>query len=131
MLFVRSSRSVELPGRPVSSELVGRLIRGLYPDFFTKREKAMQIYSLFDRKVREFGPLVTTNNDESALRAIRDGVPGSGGTIAKYPEDFDLMLLGAFDADTGQIVPESVPLLVANVGDVLKAPSPRAGAPDA
>jgi len=100
------------------------LISGIYPDLLRQRETAMLIYSLYDKKLREFGPLVLSNNDQSVVRALRDGIPGSGGTVAKYPEDFDLMQLGSFDAETGMIVPESVPLLVANVS-VVMSPQPE------
>lgn len=85
---------------------------------FTQRECRMVIYSLFDRKLKEYGPLVVSNNDAAVRRALIDGVPGSGSTIAKYPEDFDLMCLGLFDAETGKIVAEA-PRLVDNVGSLL------------
>jgi len=102
--------------------LVRDVISGLFPDFISKRETVMNIYSLYDRKLREFGPLVVSNNDESVVRALREGLPGSGGTVNKYPEDFDLMCLGALDVDTGLIVPERVPLLVVNVRSALTPP---------
>lgn len=79
----------------------------------------MNIYSLFDRKLKEYGPLVLANNDASICRAMCDGIPGSGSTIAKYPEDFDCFLLGVFDSDTGMISPERVPHLVDNVAAIL------------
>lgn len=80
----------------------------------------MEIYSLFDRKLREFGPLLLSNNGESIKRALRDGIPGSGSLIDKHPEDFDVMLLGAFDADSGVIVPEQVPHLLDNVAAIIR-----------
>lgn len=92
-----------------------RLLAGLH----SKRETVMNIYSLFDRKLREYGPLVLANNDASVCRALCDGIPGTQSTIAKYPDDFDLMLLGAFDSDTGQIAPEVIPRLVDNVASIL------------
>jgi len=105
------------------------LISGIYPDLLSpKGNGRMNIYSLLDVKLKEYGPLVLANNDASVRRALCDGIPGSGGTVAKYPEDFNLMLLGHFDVETGQIVPEVVPLLVDNVGVILP---PRVGAPDA
>lgn len=86
---------------------------------FTQREKVMNIYSLMDLKLKEFGQLVLANNHEAVKRALRDGVPGSRSTIEKYPEDFNLYLLGAFDPETGRLVAEEVPVLVDNVAVIL------------
>lgn len=79
----------------------------------------MNIYSLMDLKLREYGPPLVANNDEAMKRAIRDGIPGSRTTMEKYPSDFNLMLLGSMDMDTGLIVPEEVPTLVENLGVLL------------
>lgn len=79
----------------------------------------MIVYSLFDRKVKEFGSLVVASNDEAIMRAAREGIPGTGSTAAKYPEDFDLMRVGSFDPDTGVLGAEA-PRLVVNVADLLK-----------
>lgn len=96
------------------------LISGIYPDLLLPKGKGkMNVYSLLDVKLREYGPLVLANNDASVRRALCDGIPGSGGTVAKYPEDFNLMLLGTFDVETGMMVPEVVPLLVDNVAVIL------------
>lgn len=62
----------------------------------------MKIYSLFDRKVGEYGGLVLAANDDTIKRALRDGLPPNS-TEAKYPNDFDLVCLGEFDAVTGAL----------------------------
>lgn len=97
----------------------------------------MNIYSLFDRKLKEFGNLLLANNDQSIRRSARDGIPGSGTMMEKHPADFEIRLLGTFDMDTGQIVPEEIPVLLDGLdvilGDVLAPPvggigvSPQAG----
>lgn len=80
----------------------------------------MLVYSLLDVKAREYGPLVLAANDEMLFRSLRDGVPGSGSVLEKYPEDFQVMYLGVFDQDTGQLVPESIPQLLRTVREVLE-----------
>jgi len=62
----------------------------------------MRVYTLYDRKVREYGNLVLGQNDQAILRALRDGIrPDS--TMGKYPEDFDLVCVGEFDPETGAL----------------------------
>lgn len=87
----------------------------------SERGVCVNVYSLFDRKLKEFGPLVLSNNDASVKRAICEGIPGSGSTVEKYPEDFGLMLLGTFDVDSGMLVPEAVPLLVDGLDVILSS----------
>lgn len=78
----------------------------------------MQVYSLFDRKLREYGGLVLMPNDASCKRALHEGL-SSNSTVGKYPEDYDLMLLGEFDPLSGVIKP-GVIVLVDNVADILR-----------
>jgi len=85
----------------------------------------MRVYSIFDRKLKEYGQLVTQRNDEAVRRSLVDGVRGSGSTLEKHPQDFDIMVLGEFDPETGVLI-TMTPQLVANVGDVLES-YPSAG----
>lgn len=78
----------------------------------------MNIYSLFDRKVKEYGQLVVATTDDAIRRAVHEGIPSSGTVIAKYPQDFDLMFLGSVDPETG-VLTGQVPRLIANVADLL------------
>lgn len=80
----------------------------------------MKIYSLFDRKVREFLALVVCPNDESCVRALRESLVGSASTVTKYPADFDLMCLGEFDVETGVIVPVVPALFVKDIASILR-----------
>lgn len=77
----------------------------------------MRVYSLFDRKLREYGSLVLCQNDEAVKRAIHEGIPANS-TVGKYPEDYDVMLLGDFDSATGVIEPLQI-VLVENVREIL------------
>lgn len=79
----------------------------------------MLLFSLFDRKLREYAQLVQANNAESVKRALLDGVRGSKSLVEKYPQDFDLMELGEFDVETGVILPRQVPLFIDNLGSLL------------
>lgn len=82
----------------------------------------MRVYSILDRKMREYGSLALAPNDDAAVRALFDGVKGSGATVEKHPRDFDLMCLGDFNPETGALVGE-LPVLVSGVYEILN-PSP-------
>lgn len=81
----------------------------------------MQIYSLLDRKLKEYGQLVLARNDEGIRRSVVDGIRGSKSVVELHPEDFDVMHVGEFDVDAGVLTSTRVPRLVANVKDVLEA----------
>lgn len=78
-----------------------------------------KLYSLFDRKLLEYGQLLQARNDEAIKRNVLDGIKGSNSTVERYPEDFDVFCLGEFDAESGQIQAERARLVV-NVATVLK-----------
>lgn len=80
----------------------------------------MRVYSLFDRKMKEYGSLVLGSNDASTVRALKEMLMGSQSTVSKYPGDYDLMCLGDFDVENGDIVGET-PRLVVNCQEVLNA----------
>lgn len=77
----------------------------------------MYCYSLFDRKLREFGNILISNNDASVMRMLLDAMRGSRSLPDLHPEDFDLFVLGEFDVSTGVLV-GSPPRLVANLQDL-------------
>jgi len=80
----------------------------------------MRVYSIMDRKMREYGQLSTFPNDETAMRAVQDGVRGSNSTVEKHPTDFDLMCVGQFDVDLGVLQQMSgEPRFVENVAVLL------------
>lgn len=64
----------------------------------------MNIYSLFDRKLKLFGQLVLDRTDFAVQRGVVDALQSSPDTlIAKHPEDFDLYHVGSFDDETGKV----------------------------
>lgn len=80
----------------------------------------VKVYSLFDRKLREYGALVIMNNDDACRRGLAQSFQNSKGqesTIDQYPEDFDCMCLGSFDPESGVINPET-PRLVFNCAEL-------------
>lgn len=83
----------------------------------------MQVYSLYDRKLREYGGLVLSQNDATVKRAIHEGIPANS-TIGKYPQDYDLVLLGDFSPETGVLTGGQI-VLVDNVLDILRGGEPK------
>lgn len=82
----------------------------------------MRVYSLLDRKLREYGNLVQANNSEAIKRALVDGLKGTGSLIEKHPEDFDLMEVGSFNVETGELIGIGIPQLIENVGSLIFPP---------
>lgn len=79
-----------------------------------------RVYSVLDRKVREFGPLMLERTEESMIRSLLSGVRDNPTSlIGKYPEDFDLYHVANFDPETGKVVPEDSSVLVGNVADIV------------
>lgn len=63
----------------------------------------MRVYSIYDRKVREYGSLLLAPNNDVMVRNVITGVRGSGSLMEKYPEDFQLEYLGDVDPNTGML----------------------------
>lgn len=82
----------------------------------------MLVFSLLDRKLKEYGPLVQMNSPEAVKRGLADTLrAGKAGLIGEHPEDFDLMWIGEFDVETGVLVPAKVPTLVVNAAELIPA----------
>lgn len=71
------------------------------------------IYSYRD-KVTGFGMLMLDQNEASAVRGFTYAVNGKYDLMAFKPSDFDLYRVGVFDADTGVITPEKIPVMICN-----------------
>lgn len=62
----------------------------------------MNIYSLYDSKAQTFGAIAVFENDDVAIRVIGESIARSKDVApAKYPSDFSIMRLGAWDNDKG------------------------------
>lgn len=72
----------------------------------------MLVYSAFDKKAKDHQGLTLAPNDEVAVRWFKEGVPGSGTPMEKYPEDFQLRCVGEFDTTAGDLIGEGSRLVV-------------------
>lgn len=81
----------------------------------------MRLYSLFDRQMKEFGPIIAAQNDSVIVRNLRDNLPPQS-MEARHPEDFDLMFLGVISLETG-VIASSTPSLVGGLSSLLVPPS--------
>lgn len=62
----------------------------------------MFLYSIRDVK-SGFGFPFSMQNDEVALRAFEAALHDSNSEMSKYPQDFEIWLIGAFNTETGDI----------------------------
>lgn len=65
-----------------------------------------KLYSLKDTKLGKFGMPFVAPNDEIAKRMLHSTVNAGETTVAEYPEDFQLYLLGSYNDDTGELTSE-------------------------
>lgn len=86
-----------------------------------KKGLAMRLYSLYDRKAREYGQqIIGGRNDELVMRSLLE-LRGSDAMPGKYPEDFELYCLGEFDQRAGQITPIIPPEFVIGLQTLFSA----------
>lgn len=65
----------------------------------------MKIYSVFDKKVQKYGPLMSFPNDTMCIRAIEMDMNNSNCVIGAYPFDFCIVRVADFDDSTGIVTP--------------------------
>lgn len=77
----------------------------------------MNVYALFDRKLRQYQPqLVLERNDYGVQRGMADGIKASRESmLSMHPDDFDLYQVGVFDDESGVISPVVPPRMVVNL----------------
>lgn len=64
------------------------------------------IYSLLDTKAKTYGGLQLCENDQVAVRSVKQVVNDpQGGMLSMHPEDFHLMQVGRWNAETGELEP--------------------------
>lgn len=88
----------------------------------TLRRPLVFVYSVFDRKLKEYGQPILAKNHEAIRRTVVDGIRGSGGMVEKHAADFDVMCVGTFDVDSGDLQGQA-PQLIANVAEILEVPN--------
>lgn len=78
------------------------------------------LFSLLDRKLREYGAVIASKNEETMRRDLVNRLRGSGTLEEKYSEDFDLYLVGEFAVETGVLTACEVPELVDNLRMIIE-----------
>lgn len=76
-----------------------------------------QLTAILDLKTKSYGYIQTTSHIVEAERTLQDVISQGTNNIAKYPQDFQLMLLADYDTVTGIISPISPPTLIRNAID--------------
>lgn len=66
----------------------------------------LKVYAVKDTKVGEFMSPWVSNNEQTALRALRVVVNEKGTDFDRYAEDMQLYQLGDFDTKTGNLKAE-------------------------
>lgn len=64
------------------------------------------IFSIYDRKAQYYLPPFTARSEADALRTFNEAVVSSETPISQYPADFDLLVLGTVDLESGELTPE-------------------------
>lgn len=64
----------------------------------------MKLFSVFDRKAQEFGPLFEAKNEDVAIRQFKNMLSSER---MLSPEDYDLYSFGEFDREKGHILLEA------------------------
>lgn len=80
----------------------------------------MNLYTVLDVKAGRCAPPFLAHSDAEARRCIAVSVPGSGTLPDRFPADFNLMVVGAWDEETGVITP-CQPSTVANLATIIEA----------
>lgn len=69
----------------------------------------MKIYSIFDKKVGSYGPVMSFQNEVDAKRYFGACVVNSDTIVGMYPEDYVLTYVGEFDDESGCITADNMP----------------------
>lgn len=62
-----------------------------------------KIYSVHDIKANTYGMPLNFANNVEAIRSFEQAVKDPNTTIAKYPSDYNLVEIGAYDSYTGSL----------------------------
>ena len=80
-----------------------------------------QLLMIRDRALNAFQmPVVSVRTVAEGIRIFSDECKRSGSAINSHPSDYDLVLLGTLDDDTGAIVP-GAPTVVARAQDFVSS----------
>ncbi len=81
----------------------------------------LKIYSVFDKKTVLYGRPFYAHNSGHAIRCMQDEVDRGekDSQLARYPSDFALYSVGAFDDNKGIITPIE-PICIIEITDLVK-----------
>lgn len=92
--------------------------------------RLVNLYQVYDRRARNMmGPLVAAQNEIPLARELAQAVNDDKTIIGQHPDDFDVVLLGTQDMDTGRIEALSTPEFVFTCRDLLKKERTQHGEP--
>lgn len=65
----------------------------------------IRLYQMYDKQAGIVsGPILAVNRDAAAIRAFNDVLAQKDSDPGRYPEDFELLLIGEQDQESGAIV---------------------------
>lgn len=72
-----------------------------------------QLYAVFDRKAKAYGPIMGYAHDAVAVRDFSTACQDEQSNLCRFPEDFELHDVGIFeDSDSAEPVHGSAPRVV-------------------
>lgn len=80
----------------------------------------MEIYSIWDRKLSQYGQLLLSQNVLAMSRELQSVLVGSKSMMDQYPEDFELHRIGLFDTTTGVLEVKARPEVVVSLVNILR-----------
>lgn len=84
-----------------------------------EKTRSKGMYSVYDTKTGLHSPPVVFENDEEALRSMRQYVNDPQGTtpMHKFPKDFTFVCVGLWEEKSGKIIPGD-PKIIENIGNL-------------
>lgn len=74
----------------------------------------MLLFAAYDRKAQYYLPVFMARSEAEAIRMFSEAVIGSDTAVSRYPAEFDLVLLGDMEMETGEIFPKQPVGLIIN-----------------
>lgn len=82
----------------------------------------LQVFSVLDRGASAHGPILCAVNETMMRRAMVEMIVADRGqsNLSRYPDEFDVYLIGEFDTDNGVLVGRQ-PEMKFRVAELVKA----------
>lgn len=77
------------------------------------------LYSIRDTKAGYYNPPYVSPNSMTAARDFQLRVREDNSLMGKFPEDYQLEEVGAFDYETGKVTPREEPVLIVTAAQML------------